>query len=53
MKIYNKPEINIIEFDAKDVICTSEPTSASTPKVEINGVNAQALPATDVSIFDY
>lgn len=52
MRTYKKPEIEIVEFDAEDVICTSEPTS-SLPKVEINGVNAQALPATDVSIFDY
>lgn len=52
MKEYNKPKFDIVEFDTDDVICTSAVVS-SMPKVQIDGVNAQALPATDVSIFDY
>lgn len=52
MKMYAKPEFEIMNIDAEDVICASEAVS-STPTTIVDGKNAIALPATEVSIFDY
>ncbi len=52
MKMYAKPEFEIVSFDAEDVICSSEAAS-STPTTIVDGKNATALPTTEVSIFDY
>ena len=52
MKMYAKPEIDIINFEAEDVICASEVVSSS-PTTIVDGKNATALSATEVSIFDY
>ncbi len=52
MKMYIKPEFDIVSFEAEDVICSSEATP-STPTTFVDGKNATALPTTEVSIFDY
>lgn len=52
MRIYAKPEFDIISFEAEDVICSSDVVS-SIPTTIVNGINATALPETEVSIFEY
>ncbi len=52
MRMYIKPEFDIISFEAGDVICSSEVVS-SIPTTIVDGKNATALPATEVSIFEY
>ena len=52
MKMYAKPEFDIVKFDAEDVICSSE-VPTSTPTTIVDGKEATALPATNVSVFDY
>ena len=52
MKIYAKPEFDIIKFDAEDVICSSE-LQPSTPTTIVDGKEATALSETNVSVFEY
>ncbi len=52
MKMYAKPEFEIMSIDADDVICSSGAVS-STPITIVDGKSATALPTTEVSIFEY